>query len=165
MKDFRSKEHVIDIVFTLSLFCVFAASALFVVLIGSNVYRSTAGQMAENNSSHTALSYISEKIRQADGTGDISITSLSGTDALALKTQYEGQDYITYIYEDHSELKELFAKADSAVSASSGQSITDITSLNMEEVRDGLYHFAVSTEDGDRIDLYIHPRACFKIAF
>lgn len=56
-------------------------------------------------------------------------------------------------------MKELFAKADSAVSVSSGQSITDITSLNMEEVRDGLYHFAVSTEDGDRIDLYIHPRA------
>lgn len=164
MKNFRSKEHVVDIVFTLSLFCVFAASALFVVLIGSNVYRSTAKQMAENNSSHTALSYISEKIRQADGTGDISITSLSGTDALALKDQYEGQDYITYIYEDQNELKELFAKADSAVSASSGQSITDITSLDMEEVREGLYYFSVTTEDGNNIGLYIHPRSDMKDA-
>lgn len=162
MKNFRSKEHFVDIVFTLSLFCVFAASALLVVLIGSNVYRSTAGQMAENNSSHTALSYISEKIRQADGIGDITITRLSGTDALALTDQYDGQDYITYIYEDQNELKELFAKADTSLSVESGQSITDITSLKMEEVREGLYHFTVSTEEGNGIDLYIHPRSDIK---
>lgn len=159
MKHFRSTEHFIDIVFTLSLFCVFAASALFVVLIGSNVYRSAAGQMAENNSTHTALSYISEKIRQADGIGNISITRLSGTDTLALTDQYNGQHYITYIYEDHNELKELFAKADSSVSVESGQSIADINSLKMEEVRKGLYHFTVSTENGNGIDLYIHPRS------
>ena len=40
MKPFGAqKGHVVDFLFTLALFCVFAASALMVVVIGANVYR------------------------------------------------------------------------------------------------------------------------------
>ena len=49
MNRFRTqKDHVVDFLFTLALFCVFAASALTVVVTGANVYRQTVRRMDQN---------------------------------------------------------------------------------------------------------------------
>ena len=56
MKPFGAqKGHVVDFLFTLALFCVFAASALMVVVIGANVYRQTVRGMDSNYDSRTSL--------------------------------------------------------------------------------------------------------------
>lgn len=65
-KNWKNQGHIVDFFFTLSLFCLFAASALIVVIIGSGVYRNTTVQMEENYVARTALSYVAEKVRQHD---------------------------------------------------------------------------------------------------
>ena len=63
MKPFGAqKGHVVDFLFTLALFCVFAASALMVVVIGANVYRQTVRGMDSNYDSRTSLTYLTEKV-------------------------------------------------------------------------------------------------------
>ena len=65
----RNRGSVIDVLFTLALFCVFCASALAVVLIGADVYTSTARNMDQNFSTRTAVSYVAEKCARATPPG------------------------------------------------------------------------------------------------
>lgn len=91
----RNRTHVTDILFTLSLFCLFTACAFLVVLTGIQVYRTTVSDMEDNYSSKTALSYVTEKIRQHDFAGGVSVVSLKGENALVLKDQADGETYLT----------------------------------------------------------------------
>lgn len=77
MKPFGAqKGHVVDFLFTLALFCVFAASALMVVVIGANVYRQTVRGMDSNYDSRTSLTYLTEKVRQNDAANAVTIRSV-----------------------------------------------------------------------------------------
>ena len=44
MRSYSRKTHTIDLVFTISLFCVFAISALAVTVAGAALYQKTADQ-------------------------------------------------------------------------------------------------------------------------
>ena len=67
------QEHIIDIIFTLALFCVLAASLLTVVILGANVYTTNAGEIQHNHEVRTSLGYVSGKIRQNDASDSVSV--------------------------------------------------------------------------------------------
>ena len=73
------QSHTTDLLFTLGLFCVFAATAFILVMIGIQVYRSTAGQMQDTFSTRTAVSYVAEKLRQHDTAGGVSMGEIEGS--------------------------------------------------------------------------------------
>ena len=80
---FQSKKHhIIDILFPISLYFVFTVSALTVLLLATNVYRTTTENSALNFNANTSLSYITEKIHQNDTEGAVSIGSFDGHQAL-----------------------------------------------------------------------------------
>ena len=83
---------------------------LAVLLLAANLYSSTTGQIQANDQNRTCLSYITEKIRQNDSKGAVSIQDIEGTRCLALRGNYNGVDCTTYIYEYDGLLKELFLK-------------------------------------------------------
>ena len=60
----QEKHFIVDILFVLALFGVFAVSALSLVTIGADVYQHTVEDMSVNYDSRTAVSYIMEKVRQ-----------------------------------------------------------------------------------------------------
>ena len=60
----KQRNHVIDFIFPISLFFVFAVSSLVVILLAANIYRSTTRESIDQDASRTVLSYISEKIHQ-----------------------------------------------------------------------------------------------------
>lgn len=60
----KQKNHVVDLLFSLALFCVFAASALTIVIMGADVYQKSVNDMNRNSTIRTSLSYLSEKIHQ-----------------------------------------------------------------------------------------------------
>ena len=67
---FRPRHrHVIDLIFPIALFFVFAASSLSVLILAANVYTSTTKRLSINDENRTVLSYLSEKIRQNDTDG------------------------------------------------------------------------------------------------
>ncbi|MDD2972235.1 MAG: DUF4860 domain-containing protein [Lachnospiraceae bacterium] len=154
--DFHSKDkHIVDILFVIALFCVFAVSALMLVLIGSNVYRKTVQNMDKNYNTRTSLAYISEKIRQFDETDSIEIGSLDDTNALILKTTTDSGVYNTYIYMYQGYLKELFAAPDAALTPESGQNILPIHDFVLTKINGKLYRFTLSIDKDQQYTLYV----------
>ena len=71
----------------------------------------------------TALAYVSEKIRQNDESGAVSLCELDGIPALTLSQRMEDTSYITYLYFQDGALKELLTEASREVSAEQGTAI------------------------------------------
>ena len=111
------KHHIIDILFPISLYFVFTVSALTVLLLATNVYRTTTENSALNFNANTSLSYITEKIHQNDTEGAVSIGSFDGHQALILKQHYNDTEYVTYIYVSEGNLMELYTKSSADVDA------------------------------------------------
>ena len=69
----KQQRHIIDIFFVIALFCLFALSAIFLISIGADIYGKTVTNMEDNFNTRTALAYITEKVRQSDKDGQISV--------------------------------------------------------------------------------------------
>ena len=155
----RQKNFMVDFIFTLSLFGVFAVSALLVVVIGANVYRTTVGLQESNAVKRTSLAYVAEKIRQSDESGSICVGEIEGEPALILKSTYGGESYSTYIYTYEGELRELFTKSSIEASLIAGQPITDVSSLTIEQISERLYRVTVSDKEQQTLSIYVDTKS------
>ena len=144
------RKHMIDFLFPVALFFVFALSALTTILLAARIYQSTTEHSSLNYTSRTSLSYISEKLRQNDYNGSIQIGSFDGCDALVMEQIYEDDTYYTYIYAYDHELKELFIKKDVEASASSGRTILEIEDFSIEQLSPRLLRISCSDQKGRR---------------
>ena len=61
----QEKHFIVDILFVLALFGVFAVSALALVTIGADVYQHTVEDMGVNYERRTAVSYIWKMFRRS----------------------------------------------------------------------------------------------------
>ncbi|MCF2680611.1 DUF4860 domain-containing protein [Faecalicatena contorta] len=134
-------KHMIDFLFPVALFFVFALSSLTVVLLAAGIYQSTTEDSALNDTARTSLSYITEKIHQNDTKGMVSLGTFDGCDALVLQQTYNDENYYTYIYAYENELKELFIKDGANATASDGKAILQVKDFSIELVNDQLLKF------------------------
>lgn len=149
----QRKHSMIDLFFTLTLFCVFAVSALIVVVIGANVYRSTVAGMSENYSTRTAVAYVTEKVRENDRAGSVQLGILpcdSSVPALSLIRYGEPQSIRTYIYFYDSALRELATTDAYAVNLdpSTGQVVAELENASFEQLENELFRFTAVGENG-----------------
>ena len=157
---FRTRSrHVIDLIFPISLFFVFAVSALSVLILAGNIYASTSSRLRVNDENRTALSYIAEKMRQNDRGGAIDITFIDGTNCLAMSAVYNEVSCTTYIYEYDGMLKKLFINDGIPVSLKSGRDIMELASLSMDELDDHIFHFTAVDSQGTRSTLTVSERS------
>lgn len=152
-------RHVIDLLFPIALFFVFAASSLAVLILAADIYSSTTNQLLANDESRTALSYISEKIRQNDADGALSIIEVDDLTCLAMSADYNGIPCTTYIYEYEGMLKEMFARDDADVSLKAGKDITAVSALSMTRLGDSLYQFTAVDSQGRESSLIASERS------
>lgn len=143
-----ARRHMVDVLFALALFCVFAASLLAVVLLGADVWRRTADGMRQNFSMRTSLAYVSEKVRRNDAADAVYIGQLGGSPALVLEQNVFGAVYRTYIYHYDGALREVFAGPSAVVLPESGQSIADLSGFSVSERDDGLFLICCTGADG-----------------
>ena len=142
----KQRNHVIDFIFPISLFFVFAVSSLVVILLAANIYQSTTRESIDQDASRTILSYISEKIHQGDFEGGVSVDTLEDKPCLL----FNDTKYCTYIYEYQGHLKELYIKEGIDPSFESGKDILEISAFQAEEVTDSLFRFTITTKDGSQ---------------
>ena len=147
----KSYQHTIDFLFPIALFFVFSSTAIVVLLLSANIYKGVVSDSEKNFESGTALSYITQKIRQNDDceNSNISLSEFDGINALAISQNYNEQTYITYIYETNGELKESFLQEGIHASASAGTTIMEIGHLEIEEVTDSLLKLSCTSKSGD----------------
>lgn len=151
-------EHIIDIFFTLALFCALAASLLTVVILGANVYSSTVEEMQHNYEVRTTLGYVSGKIRQNDTADSVKIGQIENVDALIMSQNIADSRYLTYIYFHDGALYEVFAGEDVKVSLSSGQKIVEIADFSFEETQKGVFRLSCTDSNGKTDHLLISLR-------
>ena len=153
------KRHMTDLFFSLSLFGVFSVCSFMLILIGVQIYRSSASQLSSTYSTRTALSYTAEKIRQHDREGSVSLTKINGETALVTKEQIGEETYMTYIYPEDNHLCELSVKEGTTVSAELAEKILEVNNFCITEKGNGFLEISASDNDGTPLKLLIHLRS------
>lgn len=159
MRFHTQRKHVIDLLFPIALFFVFAVSALTVLLLATNIYRSTTEHSSRNYTAETSLAYITEKIHQNDTSGAVSLGTFDGHDALVLKQEYNATAYITYIYAEGHSLKELYIKEGASVDASAGKTILPVEDFTMESIKNNIFRFTCTDANGDKAAAVVSLRS------
>jgi len=159
----KSKNYIVDFLFTLALFGVFAVSSIMVVYFGASVYESVTEGMNKNFTSRTAISYITEKLRQRDSEGTASITQIEGVNAVTLIKKSGDNIETTYIFADDEYLKEYTVKGDEVPTLKDGTPIMQLHSFNVKEIAAGIYHITLVDTDGHTNRAYISTKCDPKI--
>lgn len=166
-----SEQHfIVDILFILALFGVFAVSALMLVTIGADVYKNTVDDMGTNYETRTATAYITEKIRQNDSIlgGDTSasnhilVDDIEGIPALKMLQNIDGTDYSTYLYLYDGYLKELLINTDYDLgekAPSAGENIMPLSDFTLAQVKSNLLCITLTTTDGESNTIYVSTHA------
>ena len=159
MLQLENSSRKIDTVFIVSLFVMFAITAILLILIGARQYRVTADSMNRNYEIRTASSYLTEKVHQSDTITGVSVVDFSVGSALALTDRQNNQTYITYIYYYDGVLKELFVKEDAAFTPSAGQTIVQLHGFIPEVVHTGLIRITFTDTQNKEHSIYLDINA------
>lgn len=160
-----NNRHVVDVLFVLALFGVFAASALLLVTIGASVYKQTVSNMEQSFSDRTSYSYLVEKIHQNDIYDAIEIGELEGSPALVLTQRLDEEEYCTYLYLYEGYLMELFTRKNSFAGTDlrpAGQNIMPLSGFTLEAPASGLIKITIDTGNGSPITLYTALRSDYS---
>lgn len=159
MKLGTQNRHVIDLIFPISIFFVFTASSLAVILLAANIYSSQTEDVNNNYMMRTSLAYVNEKIRQNDADGGISVQTIEDQSCLALKTKIEDVSYTTYIYEYEGMLKELFIRDDAETHLKDGKDIMEIKDFTITKIGENLFRFTSVDINGTSATLIASERS------
>ena len=119
----RVKVPHTDILFTVLLAFLFAICALFTILIGAQVYENIIARGDRDFTDITALSYVTNKIRQGDAAGAVSVRDFDGINVLVLTMEWDGELYETLIYTYEGTVTELFCSSDAGLFPEDGERI------------------------------------------
>ena len=148
MSKAKSRKHNIDIMFLMILFLIFTFSAVSVLLMAVNSYRSVVTANESNANARTAIAYIRETVRQHDSGGAVDISQIDGTDCIRMS---EGEGFYLYVYEYDGYLMELEAKEGSGVTADFGDKILKINSMDFEkDSESNTIYVNIEDENGEK---------------
>lgn len=138
----------IDSVFVFAVFTMFAVTGFLLILIGARQYQFTADMMDQNYDSRTVSSYLTEKIRQSDSNGQISISAIEDIPALCLASTENATTYQTYIYYHNGALCEIVVNNTSVFSPDSGEKILALDGFELVMMDDSLLQITFTTTKG-----------------
>lgn len=165
MNQKQENRHIVDVLFVLALFCIFAICAFMLVTIGAGVYKKTVNDMDLNYNSRTAFSYVTEKIRQNDTSSAVSIGTLEDRPAIILSQEIDGILFNTYLYEYNGYLTELLVRPDLDIGGDllkAGHPLIRLNVFDLLEMEPSLYRFVLTTEDEQSVTLYISTQSDIK---
>lgn len=145
-------KHIIDILFVLGLFCVFAASSVILIIFGADIYKKIVSNMQNNFSERTCTAYITEKIHQSDEYDSIEITDFAGLHTLSMKCYINDTEYTTRLYEYNGYLYELFSRTDIELTPDAGKQVVALHDLKFEMISDNLIKISYYNNTSDDYD-------------
>jgi hypothetical protein len=153
------RGHLTDVLFLLALFGVLAASALFVVTTGANVYRQTVTRMDDHFNLRTPLAYAAAKIRQCDASGAVYTAELGGETALVLEQVFGETVYQTWIYYHEGSIKEVMLEKGAELQPAYGLAIMETPGFYVEQTETGLLRFTALDASGGEMTLTLSLRS------
>ena len=137
-------RHIVDTLFVLTIFAVFAVCSMLMIAFGARIYQKTVDNMDEHFNISTSITYVSEKLRQSDASNAIDIVPFGDSDAFRIASTVDEIDYYTYIYKDSGYLKELRVKADFDLAPSAGQKLLPISDWTIVKQTDNAFSYAIT---------------------
>lgn len=139
MKGVSNQKHMIDLLFPIMLWAVLLICSIFTVILGIHFYQGSTERISSNYEIRTVLSYVREKIHQADTANAVSLGFLGETESLILE-QYSGEQlYKTYIYAYDDALWELTTQDGITLSPKDGTKLFDVKNFRIAENAPGVY--------------------------
>ena len=132
MSTYRHSRNSINFLFSMLLFLAFILCCIFTILIGNRVYTNIRTRNNDSFYSDTALSYLSNKVRQADRSDGISVEEENGQSILLLRSETDGIVYETRIYEKDGLLLELFAEKGSGLPLDAGTPVMECKNVSFD---------------------------------
>lgn len=155
----QEKKHTVDVLFVITLFCVFAISVIMATSFGANVYRNIVDDMDENYNTRTSYTYVINKIHQSDIQGLISVGTYAGIDSLIISEEIDNIVYNTYLYYYDGALRELFTRSDQTFAPEYGTELFKLEFFNITPITDTLVKFDFMPLDGKENVLFAHIRS------
>jgi len=153
MKNKKNSGQSVQFLFTMLLFLVLTMCSIFTISIGAKVYKNIDARMNDNFAGTTALSYISNKVKQADESGAISILKMDNIQVLKIIQEFNNVKYDTLIYYKDGNIKELFIGEDSQYTLDDGISIMKGKGLSFSMPEKNLLKVETSGIEGKSISL------------
>ncbi len=129
-------QHGMQGAFIFVLLGLFALMSTLMVLLGAQMYHATVDRSEYNNVNRVMGAYVRSMVRSLD-TGEISVEEPGGIQAVALKETWEGEQYVTWIYQYNGALYEQYTDIEDEFNPERGTEICPANSLSAE-LEDGL---------------------------
>lgn len=139
-------QFSIQFVFVMLLFLIIVILSVTIILLGKNIYNSINEDRKNNYEVRVSLSYIANKIRQADKLNAVEIREADGQAAIVINESYDGSNYQTWIYYYDNCLYEILTDVGSEFNFSDGMKVLEVDSFEIDEIKDNLYKFSVKSE-------------------
>ncbi|MCL2016177.1 MAG: DUF4860 domain-containing protein [Defluviitaleaceae bacterium] len=157
----RNRRHIVDVLFTLALFCVFAAASLIVVFIGADVYRTAVGRVDRGFEVNTTLMFVATNIRQRDTYDAVRVDQIEGLPSLVLQQNIGENTFETWIFHHNGALREIFVNVENraVLSLAAGQHLVDVYSFDIELVDERLVAITAGSADGTTARMVVGLRS------
>lgn len=142
----------------LLLFGIFAVCVLFVLLTGADAYQRLVQRDQSAYSRRTVAQYITTRVRQADGLGQVSVGDFGGVDALMLTEEIDGLRFVTRVYCYDGNLCELFTLAEDAFEPGDGEGLLPAEKLELT-LEDQILTAVITNADGTVEELILYLRS------
>ena len=150
----KASGHKMDTVFVLIIFCVFALSVLFVLMLGVSIYQNVTGLTQDGNDEQVALSYIWSKVKNEDKSGSLSVGQFHGCPALFFDEEFNEVEYRTIIYHYDGWIRELTSEKDLDFEPLDGAQVMKLEKLSFAEQEYGMIKIAAGG-----LSLLVSPRS------
>lgn len=152
----EKQPHIVDVIFVLALFGLFAMSALALIITGSGIYQNAVSNMQNNYEIRTSTSYVTEKIRRGNC---LDILDVDDHEIISIGSKIGDKNYRTYLYTYDGFLRELFVLADTDFSPKlfpAGQKITEMSDLSIKQEANDIYEIVLMQSSGTSTSLLIN---------
>ncbi len=156
-----SKRYSLEMIVVVVLFAVYALCAVFLCVIGADVYRGTADSMSTNYDDRTSVLYVAEKIRQNDSSDSIRVDEAYGSDAIVLTENISGSGYQTWVFVKDGILYEGLFAPDASVDVEICQRIMPMQEMvvSRDPGKTQLLNISFTTVDGGTQDFDLWTRS------
>ncbi len=144
------RGHQAQLIFALLACCLFALCLLMVLLLGARAYQRVAAAGTGAGDQLDCLAYISAKVRNHDGLGQVFLDGFSPEqplETLYLRQELDGVVYDTRIYYWQGWVRELYSQAGLAFSPEDGATLLEASGLGFS-LEDGVLTVNCPDEEG-----------------
>lgn len=144
-KENSINQFLIPYIFIMLLFLVMVILSFMMILAGKNIYNNINEDRKNNYDIRVTLSYVANKIRQADRSDGIDIREINDNNALVIRETYDDVNYETWIYYYNDSLYEIFIDEGSDFELIDGNEILKIEDFDILKLKENLFKITVNS--------------------